>query len=357
MKRILFLTQGDVQVPSSRHRVNLYLPWLEKAGFEAVVHPAVTVEEHHEAFITRSWRAMKQRGFRTFTRRMKDLHELRDFNYVFIQKPILPAPFFNMESRFARHRKMIFDFDDSIFLKKPGGSLLANWWPQEKRVISICRMAHRVITGNESLAGFVRKLKIEPIVLPTPVDTEMFATAANQPKRPSKIPVIGWVGSPSTQTGLDLVMPSLIDLHSRAPFVVRLIGTNPSAVPVRFPIEWKSWSLETEVSDVANLDVGLAPMKDTPWNRGKCGLKIMQYWAAGVPVVASPVGIYREIVRDGENGLLANTRADWSEKILALMKDPDLRKKVVQGGRKTVEERFSLKVLAPRFVQIFEEDE
>jgi len=357
MKRVLFLTQGDIQVPSSRHRVCLYLPFLEKAGFEAVVHPAVTAEEFHDAFIARSWPAMVRRGFQTFTRRVKDMHELRDFNFVFIQKPVLPSPFFNMELRFSQQVKMIFDFDDAVFLKKPGGSLLANWWPQTRRINSICRHAHQVVVGNEFLAGFVRKLGIEPVVLPTPVDTEKFAEAGNQLKRPSKIPVIGWVGSPSTQDGLDLLVPSLIDLHSRAPFVARLIGASPSAMPVRFPIEWKTWKLETEISDIAHFDVGLAPMKDNEWNRGKCGLKLLQYWAAGVPVVASPVGIFREIIRDGENGMLASTRAEWTEKILLVMKNSDLRNRLVRNGRKTVEEQFSLKMLAPRFLKFFEEPE
>lgn len=130
MKHILFLTQGDIQTPSSRHRVLQYLPALKKSGYETLVHPAVTAEEYQQAFISRSHRGNLRRLFRTFTRRVRDLHRLREFDYVFVQKPILPAPFFNMELRIAREAKMIFDFDDAIFLSKPGGAPLANLWPR-----------------------------------------------------------------------------------------------------------------------------------------------------------------------------------------------------------------------------------
>jgi glycosyltransferase involved in cell wall biosynthesis len=355
MKRILFLTQGDVQVASSRHRVYLYLPALAKAGFETVVQPAVLANEFKDTFFNRSLNALMLRGFRTFTRRVKNLHDLKDFDFVFVQKPVLPAPFFDMEWRFSRQTRLIFDFDDAVFLKRPGGSLVTNWWPQERRVASICRCAQQVVVGNNFLKEFVQKNHVEPVVLPTCVDTQAFAAQFDLQKRPRKIPVIGWVGSLSTQKDLQLATPALLDLHSRTPFVVRLIGATHTAMPHRFPIEWKPWDLQTEVADIASLDIGLAPMHDTPWNRGKCGLKVLQYWAAGVPVVASPVGIYREIIRDGENGFLAASRQEWTEKLFLLIKQPELRQRLIGEGRKTVEEHFSLKKLAPRFVQLFEE--
>lgn len=356
MKRILFLTQGDIQTPSSRHRVLQYLPSLKKAGYEAHLHPAVTAEEYQQAYISRSHQGNLRRLFRTFTRRVKDLHRLREFDYVFVQKPILPAPLFNMELRIAREVKMIFDFDDAIFLPKLGGAPLANLWPQGRRIASICRKAHQVVVGNHHLADFALKCRATPVVIPTVVDTDAFAQASNFTKRRQKIPVIGWVGSPSTQADLDLVVGALIDLHSRVPFVVRLVGGVASTMPVRFPIEWKTWQLEHEASVIAHLDYGIAPMKDTPWARGKCGLKILQYWAAGVPVVASPVGVYKEMIQNGENGLLASTPAEWADHLLSLMKNPELRQKIIANGRKTVLEKFSLRAMTPKFLALFEDE-
>jgi len=357
VKRILFLTQGDLETPSSRHRVYQYLPALEKAGYEAVVHPAVRSEEHYEAFIARTWPGLMQRLFSTFTRRVRDLHQLRDFDYIYVQKPILPAPLFNIELRIAREAKMIFDFDDAIYFKKPGGNMVAQLWPQAQRISQICKRAHRVVVGNKHLGDFVQKLKVDPIILPTGIDTDIYEEQSRYNKRDHKISVLGWVGSPATSTELNLIVPSLIDLHSKAPFVCRVIGGAPATIPVRFPIEWRDWSLEKAISDVAHLDIGLAPMRDTPWNRGKCGLKVLQYWGAGVPVVASPVGVYKQMIRDGENGMLASNREEWTEKILALLKNADLRRKVVEGGRQTVREHYSLKALAPQFISIFEEAE
>lgn len=358
MKRILFLTQGDTHTPSSRYRVYQYIPALEKAGYEAVVHPAVTTEEFHEAFIARSYAGNFRRLFRTFTRRVRDLHQLRDFDYIFVQKPILPAPLFNMELRITRESpKTIFDFDDAIFVKKTGGAFLANLWPQARRIAGICRRSHRVVTGNEYLAEFVRKLGVQPTVIPTAIDTDAFTVQSKLTRHAQKIPVVGWVGSTTTQLDLDVLIPSLIDLHSKTPFVFRIIGGIHASIPARFPIEWKDWSLETEVKDVSYLDCGVAPMRDTSWNRGKCGLKVLQYWAAGVPVVASPVGIYQEMIQDGENGLLASNRNEWTEKILDLIKKPNLRQKIVAGGKKTVQEKYSLQTLAPHFLSLFEEND
>ena len=122
MKRILFLTQGDRQTASSRHRVYQFLPILQKAGMEAVVHPAVTAQEFEAAFFQRTWKGQVQRYFKTFTRRVQDLHQARDFDYVFVQKSILPAPLFNLELRMAREARMIFDFDDAIYTKRSGGT-------------------------------------------------------------------------------------------------------------------------------------------------------------------------------------------------------------------------------------------
>jgi glycosyltransferase involved in cell wall biosynthesis len=356
MKRILFLTQGDLQTQSSRHRVYQFLPILDKAGYEYEVHPAVKKEEHHEAFLQRSLKGDVGRMFRTFTRRVKDLHQARDFDAVFVQKPILPAPLFNMELRIAREGRLIFDFDDAVFLKRPAGSWLASFWPQNKRIGTICKNSFRVSVGNRQLADFVRRDGVEPVMLPTVVDTDAFEKGvATVKKHSQKIPVIGWVGSPSTQSDLDLVLPSLIDLHSRVPFVVRIIGGVTSSLPVRFPIEWKPWKLESEIADIAHLDYGLAPMQNTEWNRGKSGLKVLQYWAAGVPVVASPVGIYRDLIREGENGVFATTPTDWAEKLLMLMKTPDLRRKIVEGGRRSVLNDYSLNSVASKFLTLFDE--
>lgn len=355
MKRILFLTQGDQQTASSRHRVYQYLPFLEKAGCEAIVHPAVSGEEHHETFIVRSARGHLSRAFRTFTRRVRDLHQLGDYDYVYVQKPVLPAPLFNIELRIAREARLIFDFDDAIFLKKPGGAALTGLWPQAKRIAAICRRAHRVVVGNEYLAESVRADGVDPVVLPTAVDAEAFAADSGVSKHSQKIPVIGWVGSPSTQADLNLIIPSLIDLHSRTPFVVRIIGGIPSAMPVRFPIEWKPWNLQSEIAEIAHLDFGLAPLDFTPWNQGKCGLKVLQYWAAGIPVVASPVGVHKQMIQDGENGMLAANRNEWTGKLLALIKDTALRRRVIEKGRQTVREKYSLQALAPRFLSLFEE--
>lgn len=355
MKRILFLTQGDEHVASSRHRVYHFISEVQKAGFETVVHPAVSPDEFERIYISRSVTANLQRLCRTFIRRVKDLHEIRDYDFVYVQKPILPSPLFNMEGKIARETKMIFDFDDAVYLKHVGGNFLPNLWSQTKRIQSICKASYKVVVGNNVLGNFVKKCGVDPIVIPSSIDLKDYEQAIIRPKRDHKIPVIGWVGSPSTQADLKIIVPGLVELHSKAPFVVRVIGGNPEAIPVRFPIEWKHWDLKNAIRDITHLDYGLAPLADTDWNQGKCGLKVLQYWAAGVPVIASPVGVYKEMIQHRENGLLASTSSEWTDCILELMTNPALHQKVVEGGRKTVQEKYSVQALAPKFIKLFEE--
>jgi glycosyltransferase involved in cell wall biosynthesis len=355
MKRILFLTQGETEVASSRHRVFQFLPKLREAGFDTVVHPAVTRQETEKVFFGRTFGTQVQRVFRTFTRRVRDLHELGDYDYVFVQKPILPAPFFNIEQKIARQSKMIFDMDDAVYLKRPGGSVFTGLLSQSERIKAICKKSYKVVVANEHLAEFVRKSGADPVVIPTVVDVDSYRERSRVTKRDHKIPVIGWVGSPSTQHDLSLVMPALMDLHPKAPFVVRAIGGIPLSMPVRFPIEWKPWRLDHEVEDIAHLEIALAPLSNNPWNRGKSGLKIIQYWASGVPVIASPVGTYKDMIVDGENGLFASNTPEWVQAMLRVMKDPELCQKLIRNGLKTAEERYSLKSAFPKFLQLFQD--
>ncbi|MDD2707023.1 MAG: glycosyltransferase family 4 protein [Verrucomicrobiae bacterium] len=337
----------------SRFRVYQHLPMLKEEGVEGVVSPAVPSADYGPDGGRKSLGVVLKNGFKTFTRRVRNLHELRDYDYVFVQKTVLPAPFFNMEWRFSRQVKVIFDLDEPIFLKRPDSSLLGGLWPQERRLLAICRSAHRVVVENSFLAKFVSRAGVDPAVIPSAIDIKAYEIAGDAKKSPRKIPAVGWIGSQRQQAELRLATPSLIDLHSRTPFVVRLIGATLGAIPARFPIECKPWDLRTEAADLASLDIGLAPREDTEWNQCCSGLRILQYWAAGVPVVASPVGVYSEMVRDGENGFLAGNRDEWTEKLCLLIKNQELRRKFASEGRRTLQKSYSLPVVSPQLARVF----
>lgn len=353
--RILFLTQGDRAVLSSRYRVLQYLPALEAAGHECVVRPAIRAGETAPGGEVDGFASVGRRTLRTFTRRVQDLHQIRDFDWVFVQRPILPAPLFDLESRIAREARMVFDLDAPLYLGRGRTEFSSFAWLRARRLGGIMRRARRVVVENEEIAGFARRQGVEPTIFPAAVETETYAAQTGPEKRMLKIPVLGWIAAGATDADLREALPSLFDLHSRAPFVFRIVGGVPHAIPVRCPIEWKTRSAASEAVDFAGLDLGLLPLRDTPWNRAQGALRLVQFWAAGVPVIASPVGAAARLIRDGENGLLASGRAEWSTRILQLMRDRDLRRRLVAEGRRVALEGHSVKALAPRFLALFEE--
>jgi hypothetical protein len=351
--RILFLTQGERRVLSSFHRALQYVPSLEAAGHECVVRPAIRAGEAAAGGEADGILRVGRRALRTFTRRVQDLHELREFDWVYVQRPILPAPLFDLESRIARESRMVFDLDAPLYLVRGRVEFPSLAWLRARRLGNAFRRAARVVVENEELAAFVRRQGVEPTVLPSAVDTAAYAEPGGAEKRMLKIPALGWVAAGAADADLREALPSLFDLHSRAPFVLRVVGGAPHAIPVRCPIEWTPPSAAGEAGDFRGIDIGLLPLQDTPWNRAQAALRLVQFWAAGVPVVASAVGAAARLVRDGENGLLARGRAEWRDQLLRLMRDRDLRKRVVAEGRRQALEQHSVKALAPRFLALF----
>jgi glycosyltransferase involved in cell wall biosynthesis len=189
-------------------------------------------------------------------------------------------------------------------------------------------------------------------VIPTVIDL------ANYPLKDSgsasKVFTIGWIGSPSTARYLKAIAPALAELCKGGRARVCLVGSGPIDLK-DVPVEVIAWDEKTEVDEIRRFDVGIMPLPDEPWARGKCGFKLIQYMACGLPVVASPVGVNSEIVDDGVNGYLASTTDEWVSALEALMADAELRRQMGAAGRKRVEEKYCLAVTAPKFVELLKQ--
>jgi glycosyltransferase involved in cell wall biosynthesis len=184
-------------------------------------------------------------------------------------------------------------------------------------------------------------------MIPTCVDTTRFVPRSSP--RPEGPLVIGWIGSPTTTQYLATLAGVLRQVAARHPFVLRVSG---AAGPIEFDgvdVRRVPWSLDREVELFNTCDIGVYPLTDDDWAQGKCGFKAIQFMASGVPVVASAVGVNREIIQDGVNGFLAAGPEEWVEKLQRLLVDPQLRARFAEAGRRTVDERYSLRVHAPRF--------
>jgi glycosyltransferase involved in cell wall biosynthesis len=212
-------------------------------------------------------------------------------------------------------------------------------------------LATTVIAGNENLKAYASLYNRNVTVIPTPVDTSIFAPSAGGARPDDGKVVIGWMGSNTTAPYLKMVGDALAAVARRYPQVeIRAIGG--SYVPEVSPsLTIRRWNLQTELEDLHGFDIGIMPMPDTEWTRGKCGFKALLYMSCAVPPVCSPVGLTTEIVQDGVNGLLATTTEEWVDKLSMLVEDPPLRRRMGDAGRQTVEEKYSLTAHAPRFYE------
>lgn len=212
-----------------------------------------------------------------------------------------------------------------------------------------------VFAGNAYLASFAKRYHLNVKIVPTTLDTERYQVRdyANSDNSPV---CIGWTGSFTTLKHLEQAVPFLTELFRKYGNKLRfkMIADMPSAID-QFPLEFCKWSKEKEVEDLMDIDIGIMPLPDDDWARGKCGFKGLQYMAVGIPSVMSPVGVNTEIINDGVNGFLASGSNEWIQKLSLLIESAELRKKVGAEGRKTVVERFSYEAWKDKYIQYFNE--
>ena len=254
-----------------------------------------------------------------------------------------------LERRLARVCRFIYDFDDVIYLFN---SLDVNWifgWLKFLGKISeISRLASAVTVGNEYLGSYARQFNSEVTIVPSSVDVTVYTPGRPRPTRGK--PVVGWMGSSTSQALMEPFAPLLARIP-KAGLTLRLVSDR-RPVDFPFPFEWRPWSAETEVEDLRDFDLGIMPLPDTEWAKGKCAMKILQYMGVGVPSIGSAVGSNPEVIRDGENGLLATSSDEWIEKITRVAGDPELARRLGTAGRETVIARYSSDVCADKFADV-----
>ncbi|MFN3330135.1 MAG: glycosyltransferase family 4 protein, partial [Pyrinomonadaceae bacterium] len=273
-----------------------------------------------------------------------------DLVYLFREAAILGPAWF--ERRIANSGiPMVFDFDDAIFVpyKSPANGYLSYLkFPQ--KTATICSFSSHVIAGNEYLASYAKRFNRNVTIIPTTIDTEKYKPVEKAENK--EVLTIGWSGSLSTVQHLDTIREVFKELAKTERFRLRVIGTGSYKID-GVDVEAMVWRADSEIADLEKIDIGVMPLPDDEWSRGKCGLKALQYMALGIPTICSPVGVNTKIIQDGENGFLASSKEEWVEKLKKLLHSYELRKRFGLAGRKTVEENYSAKVQAPRVFEIF----
>ncbi|MDQ5851135.1 MAG: glycosyltransferase family 4 protein [Chloroflexota bacterium] len=242
------------------------------------------------------------------------------------------------------------DYDDPINLnyEQHSNRLLRSML--RSKIPGIVSRSCQVVAGNRLLAEWTAQFNPNVTIIPTSVDLRKYAADVPR-RRAGEKPVIGWIGTPMTARYLRLLERPLRALRTRHDFVLKVIGA-PNFTMEGIEVQAVPWSEATEVDELRTCDIGIMPIPDDPWARGKSALKLIQYLAAGVAAVASPVGANCDVLQESRNGLFAVTEEDWTEKLAALIERPAYREHLARAGRHTVEERFSLQGNAPRFTVI-----
>ena len=326
--KALFLTNKE-GTPSTRWRVLQLIPRLRAAGLQC------DVTELPGGMIGK----------------LAAVQHAAQYDVVVLQKRLLPKL---LNNRLRSHSKrLVFEFDDAVFLKRSDMGVRVSD-TRERRFRRTVRDADAVVTPNEYLAGIARRYTDRPErvhVLPTAIDLARW-----KPRPPAKRegPLsIGWVGTAANAQLLEIVTQPLQRLCRRRPDIeVRVICDQ--APPDRgYPVRHQPFAPETEVEDVRSFDIAIAPQIEDPWTRGKVSTKLLAYFAAGVPSVASDVEAHRGLVRDGANGFLAGTLSAWEERLEMLAATPDLRDALGEEARRTVESEYSLEATVPRYLELF----
>ncbi|MFQ5628998.1 MAG: glycosyltransferase family 4 protein [bacterium] len=349
--KILLLPLTGTHGASSRYRVHQYVPFLEEAGFQIKTWPAVgnNIYERRTnkptAINKLIWLLARA------LRRIAALFFVRKYDVIFLQRETMPFGFPIIDLAICRlASRVVFDFDDAIYTAAEKHSGLIFKLADPRRAERIFECCDVVIAANQTLAAYARQSANKVVVIPTALDFAKYRSAAGNK---SDLPTIGWIGSPFTAFYLKNLFPVFSNLTKKFTFEVKCIGADFSE-QVDFHLTCQPWASEREIADIKSFDIGIMPLTDNEWSKGKSGLKLLQYLAAGVAAVASPVGVNKEIISHEQNGLFANKIEEWEYSLAKLLADEAFRCKLADSAKQTFPEKFNVKVTAGQLIQVFE---
>jgi len=357
MTRLVALSTLPREGPSVRPRVLAYEPALREAGIE-LCHAPFLSRRAFRGFYSRAPVDRARKALATalgYPRRASRLGRLRPDEGLLVHREIVPRGnrrfLRSLERRGIRYA---YDLDDAIYLAPrdyvgPGELSRRRMatFKDPREVDDLIAGAALVLAGNAVIAEHAATLCGDVRVQPTPVDTDLFRP---RPRQARDRPVVGWIGSPTAAYCLKDIAGALERAAAEVPFDLLVVGAGE---PIRIDgvrVIDKDWALEEEPFDYAALDVGLYPLPDNDWTRGKCGMKALLYMASGAPPVLSPVGVNREIVSDGRTGRFATSAAEWTDGLLSYLRDPGRREAAGAAGREEVLRRWSVDALSAPFV-------
>lgn len=360
--RLLCLTAGPIESPSTRYRLHQYFPTLRAYGIDCHLSSFLDADQYARFYQPGRLYAKIPGIFTSCLRRLRDLYQSRHYDAILVSREAIPfgPPWIEELIALFSSRPLLFDFDDATWVsyRSPTYGSLGQMLKTPGKTARLIQASQLVFAGNATLAHFASQFHPHVIILPTTVDPARFAS----PPRTLTPPfTVGWIGSHSTSQYLRLITNAILNVNSQLNIKINIIGAKKSIVefanagPKPCQVNFRNWKIETEIKEFQGLDVGVYPLIENEWTKGKCGFKAIQYMAAGVPCVASPVGTNLEIIEDGRNGLLAQSPKEWEAAIIRLLTDRPFREQVIANGYRTVQERYSLAAHGPQLAKAIRE--
>jgi glycosyltransferase involved in cell wall biosynthesis len=355
LKKILFLVPYPLHhAPSQRFRVELFFPVLQQHNLPFTIKTFLDEATWQVLYksgspLQKVWGVVKG-----FLRRTK--HVLLDvprYDYIFIHREASPVgpPVFEFIITKIWRKKIIYDFDDAIWIPNTTQeNRVVSWVKAFWKIKYICRWSYKVVAGNEFLAAFARQNNKQVALIPTCVDTGSHHNKLKE-QHTEKI-VVGWTGSHSTMKFLDPIVEVLNRLVEDFNIDVVIISNKAPQFELQ-NLNYLPWKEATEVEDLLKINIGVMPLEADPWCEGKCGFKLIQYMALGIPAVASPIGVNKQIVDQGINGFLCTTQQEWYKAITTLIQQEDMRIRMGKLGQEKIQAIYSIQANAGAFVALF----
>lgn len=353
MKKVLIATlHRPDRSPSQRFRIEQYLPYLEENGFSFDFSYLLNQKDDKLFYQPGRFAAKSFILLRSIGKRVNNLIPYGKYDIVFVQREAFMLGTTVFERLLKNSgAKLIFDFDDAIWLHNISeGNKKFSFLKNPAKTADLVKMADLVFAGNPYLREYALRYSKSVALVPTTIDTKEYKPAPT--KRKDKI-IIGWSGSVSTVQHFEYLLPVLYKIKEKYKERVEFKLIGDSNYRHALGITGKAWIKEEEIPEISSFDIGIMPLPDDEWTKGKCGLKGLQYMALEVPTIMSAVGVNTDIILDGKNGFLASSEEEWISKLSLLIEDKALREELGKKGRETVEKDYSVNALKEKYLYYF----
>lgn len=343
MAKILFIgAHREKRSPSQRFRFEQYFSFLNQQGFDCHLSPLLDETDDVIFYSEGNFFSKIRIVIQSYFKRKADLKKTNDYDIVFIQREALMTGSVFFERGLKRKKtKIVFDFDDAIWLPNVSeGNKKFEWLKNPKKTSEIITLSDLIIAGNNYLSEYAKQFNKNVHIIPTTIDTDYHKK--KNVKKDERI-CIGWTGSHTTIQHFEHAVPVLKKLKAKYgdKIYFKVIG-DANYSNYELNIRGVKWTLKDEIDQLSEIDIGIMPLPDDEWTKGKCACKGLQYMSLEIPSVMSAVGMNREIISEGVNGFLAENDRELFEKISLLIENPELRKKVGIEAKKTVEQKYSV---------------